>query len=735
MGSHRYLRFICAALCALTVAGCGGSGSSGEAGFGEGGGGGGGSASASAVSISLPGGNQLPADADSVDEGLPVVALAVDRNNNAVPGVLVTFAATSGELAVINATTDDNGRASATLTTASNSQLRDITLLASAGGAQTTAVVSVVAPSRDNEPDPRLGLIQPDGGFMAGVIGVAVSPLASGGSSGLRIDVVDVANGNALFTDPLDVTFSSSCISSSLASVTPNPTVSANGAVSATYVAQGCSGEDVVTARVVVDGVARTAQGSIQVLPSVLGAIEFVSAEPINIGLRGAGRAETSTVRFRVRNSAGGPVADQQVTFSLNTTLGGITLDPPDGRTNTDGIVQTVVRSGTVATAVRVTARATQDGNTVSSQSEQLTITTGIPDQDSFSLSAECLNVEGLNRDGTTAEVTLRAADRYNNPVPDGTAVNFTTEGGSIDGSCVTLGGACSVTWTSQDPRPISYNGCSPSGDNDNGCSVIGSQGASRAGRSTVLAFAIGEETFIDSDSDGLFDVVNPTETFTDQPEAWLDVDEDGQRDTQSHVEPFFDFGADGISTNGAYDGPDGQFNGLLCDNSDPADILCPTPRTIHVRDTVTIIMSGSSPLIDLQPLEGDGGDGGGDVLVSPADAYNPDSGVITIGANEFFVLRVVIRDVNEQPMPADTEIAFNASGDAGAIQGTSTFAVPCSIDDTAGGNAYGVAFKGADLDAGDPNGVSTLELSVTTPAGLNTLFAFTVVTEAPGSD
>lgn len=728
MGSHRYLRFVCAALCALTVAGCGGSGSSGEAGFGGGGGGGGGggSASASAVSISLPGGNQLPADADSVDEGLPVVALAVDRNNNAVPGVLVTFAATSGELAVINATTDDNGRASATLTTASNSQLRDITLLASAGGAQTTAVVSVVAPSRDNEPDPRLGLIQPDGGFMAGVIGVAVSPLASGGSSGLRIDVVDVANGNALFTDPLDVTFSSSCISSSLASVTPNPTASANGAVSATYVAQGCSGEDVVTARVVVDGVARTAQGSIQVLPSVLGAIEFVSAEPINIGLRGAGRAETSTVRFRVRNSAGGPVADQQVTFSLNTTLGGITLDPPDGRTNTDGIVQTVVRSGTVATAVRVTARAAQDGNTVSSQSEQLTITTGIPDQDSFSLSVECANVEGFDIDGTTEGVTLRGADRYNNPVPDGTAVNLTTEGGSINGSCVTLDGACSVTWTSQDPRPIAYNNCPP-GDNDDGrCSERGSAGGSRAGRSTVLAFAVGEESFIDADSDGLYDTDPvPGEGFDDRPEAWLDVDGDGTRDAQSPVEPFFDFNSDG-----QYNDGDGQFNGLLCDNNDPSNILCSLPRTIHVRDTVTIIMSRSSPEIDFSAFEM-----GGDVFVSPAGIYDPEAGRITIAANQTFVLRVVIRDSNEQPMPAETEIAFSASGDGGAIQGTSTFAVPCTTDDTVNGNDYGIAFKGADLDAGDPNGNSNLELSVTTPSGLNTLFSLEVVTEAPGSD
>jgi hypothetical protein len=570
-------------------------------------------------------------------------------------------------------------------------------------------------------PDIQLGSLGSDSTFNAGVITVAVPVLSAGGGSGLRVDVVDTANGNTLVTDPVSVTFSSTCIGNELARIDPASTVeSINGSVAVTYVALGCDGVDTLRARAVINGVAINAQADIEVLPADLGSIEFVSAEPITIGLRGSGQQETSTVRFRVRDSVGGPIANQSVDFQLNTTLGGIGLEPVQGVTNGQGVVQTVVRSGTVATPVRVTASAERDGNTITSQSEQLTISTGIPDQDSFSLSAECLNVEGLNRDGETVAVTLRAADRYNNPVPDGTAVNFTTEGGSIQSSCVTQGGACTVNWVSQNPRPIAYNDCPAIFDvnTDAACASGSPNGASRAGRSTILAFSIGEETFIDSDSDGLFD---QSEGFTDLPEAWVDVDEDGERDTQSHVEPFFDFGSVESPQNNQYDTPDGIFNGLLCDLGIPSNIRCPPPTTLHVRDSLTIIMSGSSPVID--PV--------GEVFVSGGE-YDPQARTITIDTNGSFGLSVVVRDVNDQPMPAETTIEFSAAGDAGTILGNGNFVVPCTTGDTAGNNTYGISFRGAEIDPGDPDGFSLLELSVTSPNGLNTLFAFSVITRAP---
>ena len=86
-------------------------------------------------------------------------------------------------------------------------------------------------------------------------------------------------------------------------------------------------------------------------------------------------------------------------------------------------------------TAARVTA--TLSATQIATQSEQLAISTGIPDQNSMSLAFDRLAVDGTC-DGERINVTLRMADRFNNPVPEGTAANFRTEGGAIQAQCFT---------------------------------------------------------------------------------------------------------------------------------------------------------------------------------------------------------------------------------------------------------------------------------------------------------
>jgi hypothetical protein len=86
--------------------------------------------------------------------------------------------------------------------------------------------------------------------------------------------------------------------------------------------------------------------------------------------------------------------------------------------------------SGTVPTPVWVVA--TVHGTTLSTQSNTLTITTGLPTQDFFSLSIQTSNIEGWDYDGITSALMIIASDRLGNPVPDGTAVNFITEGAQI---------------------------------------------------------------------------------------------------------------------------------------------------------------------------------------------------------------------------------------------------------------------------------------------------------------
>jgi len=395
------------------------------------------------------------------------------------------------------------------------------------------------------------------GGSTGGAVTITVqsslAQLSAGGSTSITASLVD--DQGSSFLTATDVSFSSICIGSNLASVI-SPVTSNSGVAITTYTAQGCTGNDTITASADVNGSTISANVTVNILSATLGSIEFVSSVPSNIALKGmggAGQSETSIVTFRVLDTAGNPIGNQSVTFTLNTTVGGLQFSPGTGTatSGSDGLIQTIIQSGTVATPVRVTA--TVDSTGISTQSDQLVVTTGIPDNNSFSLSAETLNPEAWIIDGVQVPITARLADRFNNPVPDGTTVLFTTEGGSIGGSCQTVAGACSVNWVSQDPRPAD-------------------------GRVTIYATAVGEESFTDQNGNGSFDVGEP---FNDLGEAFQDNNEDG---VYQVGEPFADF-----NSNGTRDSGDGVYNGVVCDTTS-----C-VVSTLNVRDSLQIIMSGGS--------------------------------------------------------------------------------------------------------------------------------------------
>ncbi len=607
----------------------GGLAACGEANFGDTGGFGPGDGNGVSVSSLTLLASTTSLASDAIDDvgGIVITAIVVDANNNAVPGVPVTFAASSGALIVDDPVTGSDGKATAILTTGGDPSLRTIQVAAVAGDKQDSVSIAVIqAPS---PPDVRFG-VSNGGSFTPGVIEIGQSPLAAGGSSGLRVDFVDVANGNSLFNTPSTVTFTSPCVSQGLATIT-SPVESAGGTANATYQALGCAGNDLITATTTVNGNNLIATGTIAVTQAALGGIEFVSATPTTIGVRGTGLPETSTVIFRVRNASGGPIANLPVTFTLNTTVGGIQLTPTTGTTNAQGIVQTVVRAGTIHTAVRVTATATQDGDTISSQSELLVITTGIPDQDSVSLAVEKFNPAAFNCDGVIDTLTVRAADRFNNPVPDGTAFAFTTEGGSIAGSCQTDNGVCTADWVSQDPRPTN-------------------------GRVTVLVTAIGEESFVDSNGNGIFD---DGEVFEDLPEAFVDKNED---DVRQANEEFLDFNLDG-----AYSPKNDLFSGVLC----AAGAACDPKKSVHVRDSLVIVMSSQHP-----------------VIVSTSPSFP-----LVTEDDTSMVISFVVKDINGQTLPIGTSVTLEAPTGV-TIDGTATYTVPNTNDASDAGNTYSFSIK-----------------------------------------
>lgn len=507
--------------------------------------------------------------------------------------------------------------------------------------------------------------------FQQGVIDVSQANLPAGGSASLTVTFVDSTN--TLVGDTISVTFTSPCVAGGLANVVESTVITETGSATATYSATGCSGDDQIRATATVDGVVLQASTTVTVEAAEIGSIEFESAIPTNIALRGtggSGRQETSTVRFKVTDSTGGPVADATVNFSLNTEVGGIVLTPTSVTSDAQGFAQTVVSAGSVATSVRVTAIVAGSSPEIGNQSDQLTITTGIPDDDSVSLSLGCTNLEAWSIDGQTTTATVRLSDRFNNPVPDGTAITFTAEGGQIGGSCQTVttanagGGVCSVTWVSQSPRPIPN------------------------GRVTILASAIGEESFVDADSNGRF---NAGDSETAIGEPFRDDNEDGIRDPN---EPFRDFNTNGIwddATATDYAG----FNGLLCDAG------CAPRETLFVGDSIILVMSASSASID--------DDQGGAIDLRGTSVQ---SFTLEVGDNKG-------NGSTSQPMAGGTTVSVETSN--GGIIGPSSYTVPCSTVD-------GPLYFTFTVEADDTPDTGTIIVSVQSPSGIVTTHSISVI-------
>lgn len=413
-----------------------------------------------------------------------------------------------------------------------------------------------------------------------------------------------------------------------------------------------------------------------------VGTLQFVSVTtnpvttPTMITLRGtggAGRSESARVTFRVLDSAGNPVGNTPVNFSLNTALGGLALTATSAISDpTTGQVSTYVQAGTMSTSVRVTASA----GTLTAQSDQLYVSTGIAAQDSISLSASVHNIEGWNWDGETSDLTVRLADHFHNPVLDGTAVYFTSEGGAVTPACTTVDNACTVQFTSQNLRPTN-------------------------GRITILARATGEEAFTDLNGNGTADsgeMIDANFNATDIGEAYLDYNEDGICDQTR--EPYIDFNG-----NGVYGGGDGKYNGQLCTSG---SAICSPQKSIDVRTSTVIVLSSSSAVITINS-----------------------GAAINLTASPSFTVNVV--DRNGNAMPPDTTVEFATTN--GTIDTEESYTYP----DITGCNSHysgcpassGSATFGNHtviMSRDDTPDSGTFTVTVTTPKGLITIATGTVI-------
>ena len=388
---------------------------------------------------------------------------------------------------------------------------------------------------------------------------------------------------------------------------------------------------------------------------SAVASIEFVDSTQTIIALKGTGgknRSESSNISFKLKDELGQPVSNSRLDFKLNSYNGGVALNRKSVDTNSEGIAEVTVTAGTIPMPLRVQAcfvpsdqipanfpvddvtcwkeiydRCQEDKSDpvcpdgdlslvnldaqIASVSDLLTISSGLPDNDSFTLSSTIYNVEALNYVNETVDISVYLADHFNNFVPDGTSVHIRAEGGAvgtIDGTqftplqqCETTDGTCTVQWRSQNPQPYTapiwgnaINANNPNTGQINCDTYFGSpapcangikransnttntpandRGVPLAARVTLLATAVGEESYIARNGNGLFDSGEFYNAF-DLAEAFVDNNEnsvfDGNVDCSVAVncqpdttnggefEEFVD-----LNGNGQWDEANGKFNG-----------------------------------------------------------------------------------------------------------------------------------------------------------------------------
>ena len=575
----------------------------------------------------------------------------------------------------------------------------------------------------------KLGHIDSEGNFVEGLVKVSpTGQVSPGGTATLSVSVVDDDLQPANTEETLTIT--SSCLFGDLATLDPASPITLGSSITVSYTVQGCTGEDVITATLSSSGA--EASGVVAIAPVTADRIIFDSAAPELIALRGTGAAssipESSLVSFTVSDGAGNAVSDARVNFSLSQSVGGLALecqgndfcryasadDQTQGRssratanTTPEGKVLARVLTGAVTTPVQVLAyvdlndNGKQDLDEPSSASKTLVVSSGVPDQNSISLSATLLNVESAyDSDGKISQLSVRMADAFNNPVPDGTAAIFSTELGAITGSCSTVNGVCSVDWTSQSPRgsdtverfstAISINenldsstpnrySCPSHNKNrgpcpdDIGDPGINPPGAPRGGRSTILVSASGDESFVDRNGNGRYD---EGELWTNLTEAFLDHNEDGLYTPAQRVncddaasaddvclagfeETFLDRNGNSLfdlndtpAANAGSSFPDGQYNGALCSLPDEADAIC-SRNLVDVRDSLVLVNSFS----DAESYEL--------LLINQFSRSEPS----LLLENTFY--NVYVSDVFNNPPPPGSTINFESSGDCKPVTGS----------------------------------------------------------------
>jgi hypothetical protein len=432
--------------------------------------------------------------------------------------------------------------------------------------------------------------------------------------------------------------------------------------------------------------------------PPITG-IQFVSAAPNLLYQSGSVGATTSIVSFKVIDSLAVGVQGVSVNASLTNADGGISFcgSPASGTSGADGIVTFSVCSGTLPATVQVRAELAANA-AVFTNSNLLTVQTGLPTQRFFDISANQFNFYAggyftSKFNGNSVTISVFAADRQGNPVPDGTKIIFVSEGGQINSagvsSCLVANGRCSITLVGQDYRPMGSN-------------TVG--GDPRPGRVTVLAYTDGEESFIDANNNNRYDA---GELFEDLGSIYLDKDENR----------VFDLAYKNLITNT----DEGEFVYPM-----PAGSIgtsaCPTNSNIGLSKQVSCngVWDGLTKVRRSIVIVFSGGEIG---QPGTYDASIPIAKQTQVIANSVSQVAVLLADFDGNPLPADAALSVEVIAPStdkcsasllGSQIGSTTEPTMhvATLKDCLGGGIETVRFKVA-VTAGNSTKTSALDVIV----------------------
>jgi hypothetical protein len=481
------------------------------------------------------------------------------------------------------------------------------------------------------------------------------------------VSVDATINGNTAASGQVTVNFSAPCGSFAPASV---PTNSLGKAVS-TFTASGCSGGAIqLTASA--SGAQSPASAIVNIQTAAATSLVFVSASPATIfSTQALFGAKTSRVSFKLVDSGGVGIDGSTINLSLSSAAvaAGVVFSDTGLTTTTQatsggGLVAVNVNSGSVPSPLSVSAQLASNP-LIFASSGGLAVNSGAPVQNFFSISASSFNIEGANYDGEIATITVYAADRLAQPVPDGTVITFVAEGGQITASC---------------PTVINANGKS-------GCSVSIQSQAFRPSnnRVSVLAYSEGVEPFVDGNGDNVF---TPGEAFADLGQPFIDSNENG----------IFDIGEQKIGTSGS-----AGIGASACAVPPPSFGFIPNsvPNTCNATQGRALVRAGT-------------------VIVFSTSFAGPAS-ISSLSETGFSIL---IPDQNGNAMPSGSTVTADVVGGAQcALKRVISSTVPSTTNPTRhtvildpGANAIGCKGAAVTVSIKTPRGNETAFNAVTIP-------------------